>query len=69
VRRLAFAFLLRRQSAEGLWTDELAARLQRYRADPAPVVATPAQLTFTAAEEGEDAAADDDVDSDFDDDL
>jgi hypothetical protein len=66
VRRLAFAFLLRRRAAAGLWTDDLAERLRRYRADLAPVVATPAQLTFTPAEEGEDAATDDD---DLDDDL
>lgn len=66
VRRLAFAFLLRRQTAEGLWTDELIERLRRYRADPAPVVASAAQLTFIPAEEGEDAASDDVVDGAFD---
>jgi hypothetical protein len=69
VRRLAFAFLLCRRTAEGLWTDELVERLHRYRADPAPVVATPAQLTFSSAEEGEDSVTDDDVDGDFDADL
>jgi hypothetical protein len=69
VRRLAFAFLLRSQTAQGLWTDDLVERLHRYRADPTPVVATPAQLTFTSAEEGEDAATDVDADFDFDPDL
>jgi len=68
-RCLAFAFLLRRRTAQGLWSDELVERLHRYRADPAPVVATPAQLTFTSAEEGEEAATDDDVDGDYDADL
>jgi hypothetical protein len=66
VRRLAFEFLLRRRTAQGLWTDELVERLHRYRADPASVVATPAQLTFTSAEEGEEAATDDDDGGDSD---
>ncbi len=69
VRRLAFAFLLRRQTAQGLWTDELVERLHYYRADPAPDVASSAQFTFTPAEADEEATPDDEVDGDFDPDL
>ncbi|MCL5997888.1 MAG: hypothetical protein M1546_17810, partial [Chloroflexi bacterium] len=54
VRRLAVtALVMQSHDAHG-WTDERQARLRAYRADPATLVASAAQFTFTPMEIGAD---------------
>ncbi len=50
VRRLALAALVAQANGATGWTDERLARLQTYRADPAPLVAEAAQFTFPPGE-------------------
>lgn len=47
IRWLAFAVLQEREEKEGGWTDALLVRLDVYRNDPSPLVASEAQFTLT----------------------
>jgi hypothetical protein len=53
LRRIALAALVGQTRKAQAWSDEQRARLQRFQADPSPLVAAAAQFTLSADEEGD----------------